>query len=94
MFIQCQEVVTDSAPSLRNKKSGRRLTKKAKATAVFTEEVAQSCLRWVGVRACATGAAKMKIIRSRLEVIMIGVDSMISCYLDLHQELLVPKTNG
>lgn len=36
VFIQVQVVVTTSAPSLRNKDRGRRLTKNASFTAVLT----------------------------------------------------------
>lgn len=41
MFIQFQLVTIVSAPSLRKRKSGMRLTKKAVFTAVFTWERAQ-----------------------------------------------------
>ena len=42
VFIQVHEVTIVSAPSLRNRNSGRRLTKNPSFTAVFTCVVAQS----------------------------------------------------
>jgi len=42
VFIQFQLVMMVSAPSFRNRKRGRRLTKNANLTAVFTCVTAQS----------------------------------------------------
>lgn len=42
MFIQVQLVTIVSAPSLRNRKRGRRLTKKVSLTAVLTWDRDQS----------------------------------------------------
>lgn len=48
VFIQLQFVITASAPSLRKRKRGRRLTKKASFTAVLTCFKAQSGLWGLG----------------------------------------------
>ena len=42
MFIQFHDVIIVSAPWLRKRKRGRRLTRNASFTAVFTCERAQS----------------------------------------------------
>ena len=55
MFIQFQLVMIVSAPSLRKRKRGRRLTKKANFTAVLTWERAQLASWGWGVRVVRTG---------------------------------------
>ncbi len=55
VFIQVQLVTIVSAPSLRNKKRGRRLTKKASLTAVLTWERDQSGPWGLGLRVVRTG---------------------------------------
>lgn len=70
VFIQLDEEAMVSAPSLRNKKRGRRLTKKASFTAVFTCVWAQSSFRGRGFRVVSTGKINREKIMSRLEVII------------------------
>lgn len=55
VFIQDQVEVMISAPWLRNRASGRRLTKNAIFTAVFTWSRAQSCWRGLGLIVVMTG---------------------------------------
>ena len=55
VFIQLQLVMIVSAPSLRKRNRGRRLTKKANFTAVLTWERAQLVSRGVGFRVVRTG---------------------------------------
>lgn len=70
VFIQFQEVMIVSAPSLRKMNSGRRLTKKASLTAVLTWETAQLEGWGVGLRVVRRGNARSEKIRIRLDVIM------------------------
>lgn len=55
VFIQDQVEVMISAPSLRKRVRGRRLTKNAAFTAVFTCFRAQSCSRGFGLIVVITG---------------------------------------
>lgn len=55
MFIQFQVVTIVSTPSERNKNRGRRLTKKANLTAVFTWLTAHSWSRGLGERVVRIG---------------------------------------
>ena len=73
VFIQFHEVIIVSAPSLRNRKRGKRLTKKASLTAVLTWEMAQSCFRGLGWRVVNTGYVSKTKISTKLVVMMRGV---------------------
>lgn len=55
VFIQFQLVITVSAPSFKNRKRGKRLTKNASFTAVFTFVRAQSGACGRGERVVTTG---------------------------------------
>ena len=55
MFIQVQLVMMVSAPSFRKRQRGKRLTKKASLTAVFTWVRAQFGPCGVGVKVVRTG---------------------------------------
>ena len=55
VFIQLQVVVITSAPSFKKRKRGRRLTKKASFTAVFTLMRAQEGGWGWGERVVRTG---------------------------------------
>ena len=55
VFIQVQLVITASAPSLKKRNRGSRLTKKANLTAVLTWVRAQSGVEGVGERVVKTG---------------------------------------
>ncbi len=70
MFIQFQLVIIVSAPSLRKRNSGRRLTKKASFTAVLTWVSAQFGSWGCGERVVSTGYARSVKIMIRLEVII------------------------
>lgn len=70
VLIQFHEVITVSAPWLRNKKRGRRLTKKASFTAVFTCVRAQLSFWGRGLRVVRTGKISREKIMIRLEVIV------------------------
>lgn len=63
--------------------------KKAVLTAVLACLVAQSWFNGFGLSVTIRG--QIRIARVRIRVVVIIV---ISCYLELHQEFLVPKTNG
>lgn len=63
-------MIIASAPSLRNKKRGRRLTKKASFTAVLGWESAQFCSRGLGLSVLSTGYANNEKIITRLDVII------------------------
>lgn len=73
MFIQFQLVMIVSAPSFKKRNSGRRLTKKASFTAVFTWVRAQSLSKGLGEKEVRTGYASRRKIIIRLDVIIIGV---------------------
>lgn len=70
VFIQVQDVTIVSAPSLRNKNKGRRLTRKASLTAVLTWERAQLCSCGAGLSVVSTGYANSVKIISKLDVII------------------------
>ena len=55
VFIQVQLVMMVSAPSFRKRQRGKRLTKKASLTAVFTWVRAQFGPCGVGVKVVRTG---------------------------------------
>ncbi len=73
VFIQFQLVIIVSAPSLRKRNSGRRLTKKASLTAVLTWVSAQFGSWGCGERVVSTGYARSVKIMIRLEVIISDV---------------------
>lgn len=93
MLVQFQLVTMVSAPSLRSRNRGSRLIKKAIFTAVFTFRSAQVSFWGLGSNVVKTGYRRRRSTRIKLDDIVSGVES-ISYYLDLHQEFLVPKTNG
>lgn len=70
VFIQFHEVMIASAPSLRKRNRGIRLTKKARATAVLTWETAQSGFRGRGSRVVKIGYANSKKIMIKLDDII------------------------
>ena len=70
VFIQFHEVMIASAPSFRNINRGTRLTKKARATAVLTWEMAQSGFRGCGCRVVKIGYANSKKIMTKLDDII------------------------
>lgn len=73
VFIQFQLVMIVSAPSLRKRNNGRRLTKKASLTAVLTWVSAQLGSWGCGERVVSTGYARSVKIMTRLEVIISDV---------------------
>lgn len=70
VFIQDQVVVIASAPSERNRKRGRRLTKKAILIAVFTWVSAQSVVLGWGLRVVRRGNERRIKIKIKLDVII------------------------
>lgn len=70
MFIQHQVVVMISAPWLRKRARGRRLTKNAIFTAVFTWPSAHPCSRGVGLIVVMVGYTSRAKIMIRLEAII------------------------
>lgn len=70
MFIQVQLVMMASAPSLRNKNRGRRLTKKAIFTAVLTLRSAQLLSWGFGVSVVRTGYKRRRKIIIKLDAII------------------------
>lgn len=69
VFIQLQVVVTTSAPSLRKRDRGRRLTKNASFTAVLTLVKAQSGNWGLGVIVVIKGYRRRIKMMIRLDVI-------------------------
>lgn len=70
--------------------SGRRLMKNAELTAILAISASlEFC--WLGVSVVSSGYIRIKKIRRRDECI---INVIFSFHLDLHQEFLVPKTNG
>lgn len=73
--------------------SGKRLTKKANITEDKTCVLAQVRILGTGVSVVTIGSARSTMIRARApekDTDRIGM----YYYLDLHQDSLVPKTNG
>lgn len=70
VFIHAQLVMIVSAPSLRNRNKGRRLTKKANFTAALTCRRDQVGFLGFGVRVVKTGSKRMVKISRRLDVII------------------------
>lgn len=68
VFIHCQLVTIVSAPSSRKIKRGRRLTKNAVFTAVFTCVRAQVSWWGVGLRVVRRGRIRSVRVSNRLEV--------------------------
>ena len=73
VFIHDQVVTMVSAPSLRNRNRGSKLTKNAIFTEVLTWERAQVEASGVGVIEVITGYASSRKMTMRLEVIISGV---------------------
>lgn len=73
VFIQFQLVMMASAPSEQNRKRGRRLTKKASLTAVFTWTSAHWLSFGAGERVEKTGRSRRAKIIRRVEDIIRGV---------------------
>lgn len=70
VFIQHQVVVMISAPWLRNRARGRRLTRNAIFTAVFTWSRAHPCSRGFGLIVVITGDTNSAKMIIRLEAII------------------------
>lgn len=81
VFIQFQLVIIISAPSFRNRNSGRRLTKKASFTAVFTWINAQFDGWGWGVSVVRTGYARSVKIMIKLEVIISDVGCIAATWI-------------
>lgn len=81
MFAQFQLVVITSAPSVRNKNSGRRLTKKASLTAVFTCDRAHWGLLGLWWRAEITGNERVAKMTKRQVVIVIEVGCIAATWI-------------
>ena len=81
VLVQFHVVRMVSAPSLRNRAKGRRLTKKATLTASFTCRRAQEFSCFLGVKVVSSGwANKVKMIR-REEVIIKGVGCIATTWI-------------
>ena len=89
IFIQFHVVIIFSVPWSRKIISGIRLMKNAVLTAVLAYLVVQSWLRGFGFSVTMRGQTRITKVKIRVVVMII-----MSCYLELHQEFLVPKTNG
>lgn len=81
VFIQVQSVIIVSAPSVRNKKRGRRLIKKASLTAVLTLVWAQSGDCGFGCSEVITGKRRVAKIIRRVEDIIIGVGCIAATWI-------------
>lgn len=81
VFIQFQFVIIVSAPSFRKRQRGKRLTKKASLTAVFTCSRAQSSICGLGFKVVNTGYARRAKIIMRLEVIIMEVGCIAATWI-------------
>lgn len=76
MLIQLQLIIMASVPSFRNRKSGRRLVRKASFTAVLTCFSAQLGERGLGESVERRGKISSAKIMTRLDVMIRGVVSI------------------
>lgn len=81
VFIQLQDVTIASAPSLMNRKRGKRLTRKASLTAVLTCEIAQSGPRGFGFSVVRIGSVSNEKIIIKLEVIIKAVGCIATTWI-------------
>ena len=81
VFIQVQLVIIVSVPSFRNRKRGRRLTKKASLTAVLTWVKAQSDSRGRGDRVVRIGYARSVKIMIKLDAIISEVGCIATTWI-------------
>lgn len=81
VFIQVQLVTIVSRPSLRNRKRGRRLTKKASLTAVLTWERAQWGSWGRGERVVSRGYPSNVKIMIKLDVIISEVGCIAATWI-------------
>ena len=81
IFSQLQEVMISSAPWFRKTHRGRRLTKNAIFTAVFTLVTAQRGSRGAGVRVVRMGYVSSAKIMIRLDVIIVGMGSIAATWI-------------
>ena len=95
VFIHCQLVTIVSVPAFKNRKRGKRLIINAYFTAVFTCVRAQVLERGEGLKVVSRGKMRRRMASREAEAMRLGIKgALIYHYLDLHQEFLVPKTNG
>ena len=81
MFIQVQFEITVSVPSLRKRHRGRRLTRKANFTEVFTCVRAQSEGRGSGDRVERIGYVRRKKMKIKHDVVITDVGSIATTWI-------------